>query len=59
MGLVRGTYQINIFEDTQEMLGLYQALEKMKNRYGFHAVGRADAILKTTVIPAKAGTHNS
>lgn len=45
-GLVRGTYQINMFEDTEEMLALYQALDKMKNRYGFNAVGRANAILK-------------
>jgi len=46
MGLVRGTYQINMFEDTVELLALYQALDKMKNRYGFNAVGRANAILK-------------
>lgn len=45
-GLVRGTYQINLFEDTEEMLALYQALDKMKKRYGFGAVGRANAILK-------------
>jgi DNA polymerase-4 len=28
-GLVRGTYQINMFEDTEEMLSLYQAMDKM------------------------------
>jgi len=39
-GLVRGTYQINIFEDTVEMMALYQAMDKMKNRYGAHAVMR-------------------
>jgi len=39
-GLVRGTYQINMFEDTEEMLSLYQAMDKMKNRYGFDAVMR-------------------
>ncbi|OXA93902.1 DNA polymerase IV [Flavobacterium hydatis] len=39
-GLVRGTYQINLFEDTQEMLSLYQAMDKMKSRYGFDAVMR-------------------
>jgi DNA polymerase-4 len=47
-GLVRGTYQINMFEDTEEIVALYQALDKMKKRYGFDAVGRANAILKTT-----------
>jgi DNA polymerase-4 len=39
-GLVRGTYQINLFEDTQEMLALYEAMDKMKSRYGFDAVMR-------------------
>jgi DNA polymerase-4 len=46
-GLVRGTYQINMFEDTQEMLSLYAAMDKMKGRYGFNAVMRcAGAALK-------------
>jgi DNA polymerase-4 len=39
-GLVRGTYQINLFEDTEEMLALYEAMDKMKSRYGFDAVMR-------------------
>lgn len=39
-GLVRGTYQIDLFNDTQEMLALYQAMDRMKNRYGFDAVMR-------------------
>lgn len=39
-GLVRGTYQIDLFEDTQEMLSLYQAMDKIKSRYGFDAVMR-------------------
>jgi DNA polymerase-4 len=58
-GLVRGTYQINLFEDTQEMLSLYVAMDKMKSRYGFDAVMRCagasfkpntkDEILKRTL----------
>jgi len=39
-GLVRGTYQIDLFNDTEEMLALYQAMDKMKSRYGFDAVMR-------------------
>ncbi|MFH6935994.1 DNA polymerase IV [Flavobacterium sp. FlaQc-30] len=39
-GLVRGTYQIDLFNDTQEMLALYQAMDRMKTRYGFDAVMR-------------------
>jgi DNA polymerase-4 len=45
-GLVRGTYQINLFEDTLEMIALYQAMDKMKKRFGFNAVGRAGTVLK-------------
>jgi DNA polymerase-4 len=43
-GLVRGTYQINLFEDTIEMMSLYQAMDKMKNRYGLDAVLRCGGI---------------
>jgi DNA polymerase-4 len=58
-GLVRGTYQINLFEDTEEMLALYAAMDRMKSRYGFDAVMRCagasfkpntkDAILRRKV----------
>jgi DNA polymerase-4 len=43
--LVRGNYQINMFEDTEEMIALYQAMDKMKKRFGFNAVGRAGSLL--------------
>jgi DNA polymerase-4 len=39
-GLVRGTYQIDMFDDTSEMMSLYQAIDKMKNRFGFDAITR-------------------
>lgn len=39
-GLVRGTYQINMFEDTVELMELYQAMDKMKKRFGFNAITR-------------------
>lgn len=39
-GLVRGTYQINLFEDTIEMMSLYQAMDRMKKRFGSNAVTR-------------------
>jgi DNA polymerase-4 len=32
--LVPGTYQINLFEDTQEMIRLYQAIDSIKHRFG-------------------------
>ena len=32
--LIAGTYQINLFSDTQEMVKLYQASDSMKKQYG-------------------------
>ncbi|MGD1847221.1 MAG: DNA polymerase IV [Salibacteraceae bacterium] len=32
--LVPGGYQINLFEDTEEMISLYQAIDKMNHRFG-------------------------
>ena len=47
-GLVRGTYQINMFEDTEEMLSLYEAMDRMKKRFGADSVARcAGAVLKS------------
>jgi len=40
-GLVGGHYQINLFDDSEEMLNLYNSLDKIKNRFGEHSVMRA------------------
>lgn len=40
-GLVGGTHQINMFDDTPEMLNLYSAMDRMKKKYGKYAVQRA------------------
>lgn len=39
--LVHGSYQMNLFEDTSELINLYQAMDRIKNRFGKGAVGRA------------------
>ncbi|MFI5134752.1 MAG: DNA polymerase IV [Chitinophagales bacterium] len=39
--LVGGSYQINLFEDSLEQIQLYQAMDRLKNRYGDDAVMRA------------------
>ncbi|HLO58811.1 MAG TPA: DNA polymerase IV [Bacteroidales bacterium] len=39
--LVRGTPQLNMFEDTPEMVRLYQEIDRMRKRYGKNAVVRA------------------
>ncbi len=42
--LVAGSYQINIFEDTQEMIGLYQAIDSVKKQFGEKFLFRAACI---------------
>ena len=39
--LVGGQYQINLFDDTEEMVRLYQAMDNMRRRFGAGAVQRA------------------
>jgi DNA polymerase-4 len=39
--LVSGGHQINLFEDHDKILNLYQAMDKMRERYGDRAVIRA------------------
>ena len=39
--LVQGSQQIDLFNDTTEMINLYQALDNMKKKYGKNAIQRA------------------
>jgi len=39
--LVNGNQQLHIFEDTPEMISLYQSLDKIRQRFGRYAVMRA------------------
>ncbi|OQX78290.1 MAG: DNA polymerase IV [Bacteroidetes bacterium 4484_249] len=39
--LVQGCQQLNMFEDTPEMTGLYQAMDRIRLRFGSKAVRRA------------------
>ena len=45
-GLVHGCHQMNLFEDTEELISLYQTMDKIKNRFGTASVGRASGLLK-------------
>jgi len=38
--LIPGNYQINLFEDTQEMIRLYQAIDSIKAQFGEHSLTR-------------------
>ncbi|QIY83743.1 DNA polymerase IV [Chryseobacterium sp. NEB161] len=44
-GLVHGCHQMDLFEDTEELMNLYQSMDRMKNRFGKTAVGRASGLL--------------
>ena len=44
-GLVHGSHQMDLFEDTEELMNLYQSMDRMKNRFGKTAVGRASGLL--------------
>lgn len=42
-GLVAGNPQLNMFEDSSEMINLYQALDRVRNKYGQKIVRRGVA----------------
>jgi DNA polymerase IV len=42
--LVAGNYQIHLFEDTQEMIRLYQAIDSVKQQFGEHLLSRGVCI---------------
>jgi DNA polymerase IV len=44
-GLVRGVQQLNMFEDTSEMVRLYLALDSLRGRFGRNAVRRAAGVM--------------
>lgn len=44
-GLVHGCHQMNLFEDTEELMNLYQAMDKIKSKFGNMSVARASGFL--------------
>ena len=51
--LVQGSQQINLFEDTEEAVRLYQAMDSMRARYGDEAVKRAISTEKKEKKPIR------
>lgn len=47
--LVQGNYQINLFDDTEEALNLYAALDKIRERFGDKSVIRAAGLGAKTI----------
>lgn len=46
--LIPGNYQINLFDDTQEMIRLYQAIDSVKSQFGLNGVFRARSLYGNT-----------
>lgn len=44
MNLIPGTYQINLFEDSQEIIKLYQSIDHIKQRFGEGVLGRGSRV---------------
>lgn len=42
--LIPGNYQINLFDDTQQMIKLYQAIDSVKNQFGEEYVMKATGV---------------
>ncbi len=47
-GLVRGYYQMRLFEDTAGEMALLHTMDSLRNRYGHRAVGRAAHFFRDT-----------
>ncbi|NAY92683.1 DNA polymerase IV [Muricauda sp. JGD-17] len=47
--LVSGNYQINLFEDTEETLNLYNAMDRVRNRFGDRSIFRASSMGAKTI----------
>ena len=48
-GLVGGHYEINLFDDSEDMLNLYNALDKIRERFGDHSIFKAATLGGTSV----------
>lgn len=47
--LVSGNYQINLFDDTEEMLSLYNAMDNIRNRFGELSIQKAASMGAKTI----------
>lgn len=47
--LVTGSHQMNLFDDTQHTSNLYQAMDKIRNKYGGRSVMRASTLGARTI----------
>jgi len=48
-GLVSGSYQINLFDDSEKQINLYKAMDNIRSKYGERSVMRAVAMNAKTI----------
>jgi DNA polymerase-4 len=51
--LIAGTYQVNLFDDTQELINLYQAIDSVKKRFGERFLVRAAGQQSRKILPGR------
>lgn len=56
--IVGGNYQIDLFDDTEEMINLYDAMDKMRKRFGEKCVMRASSLGAKTIGAGKGNPFN-
>jgi len=56
--LVNGVQQLDLFEDTPEMISLYQAMDKVRLRFGDYAIKRASSLVYKDFFQSEAEGKN-
>jgi DNA polymerase-4 len=51
--LISGNYQIDMFNDTEDAINLYQAIDHIKHRFGEHMLMRAASSLLSSPNKSK------
>lgn len=57
--LVSGVQQLDLFEDTPEMISLYQAMDKVRLRFGDYAIKRASSMVYKDFFKSEARAEKS
>ena len=52
--MVRGVQQLDLFDDTPEMISRYMAMDKLRKRFGRNAVRRASGVMTISEREEKA-----
>ncbi len=58
-GLIHGGQQLSLFEENQQHLCLYHTLDRLRQRYGMHIIGRAATLPAGSCRPHRSGRELS